>query len=173
MVRPVRARNGCILFSFRRRARKCNRPELPVVIPIARHKTCKEVVMPANFPMFFFLGIGALSFFSFLAVATWVGTRLQERQAFYESETLKKIAETQAGGANPAMEYLREKERLARAKQREGLKLGGLVNIAVGLGLLVFLVTYPETRHVYLVSLIPLFIGVALLAYPFFFSPKD
>jgi hypothetical protein len=129
--------------------------------------------MPANFPVFFFLGIGAISLFSFLAVATWAGTRQKEREAFYESETLKKIAETQGGGTNPAVEYLREKEKIARAKQTEGIKLGGLVNVGIGFALMIFLAAIAHHHPVYLVGLIPFFVGLALLAYAFFFAPDN
>jgi|HubBroStandDraft_1064217.scaffolds.fasta_scaffold45775_2 hypothetical protein len=129
--------------------------------------------MPANFPMFFFLSFGAISFFSFLAVATWVGTRQKEREAFYESETLKKIADIQRGGTNPAVEYLLEKEKIDRAKRTEGIKLGGLINIGVGVALMIFLAELAHRNPVYLVGLIPFFIGLALLAYSFFFAPKN
>jgi hypothetical protein len=129
--------------------------------------------MPVNFPMAFFLGIGAISLFSFLAVATWVGTRQKEREAFYESETLKKIAETQAGGLNPAVEYLREKEKIAREKRTYGIKLGGLVNVGTGVALMIFLAGFLHHNSVYLVGLIPFFIGLALLASAFFFEPDN
>jgi len=129
--------------------------------------------MPPSYPVFILLAVGAISFFSFLAVAAWSGTRLKEREAFYESETLKKIAEMPAGGPNPALELLREKEKIAQAKRREGIKLGGLVTTGVGLGLLIFLLTFADTRPLFLVGLIPLFVGVALLAYAFRFAPKD
>jgi len=128
--------------------------------------------MPVNFPMAFFLGIGAISLFTFLSVATWAGTRQQEREAFYESETLKKIAETQGGATNPAVEYLREKEKIARAKRTYGIKLGGLVNVGVGAALMIFLAAFIH-HNLYLVGLIPFFVGLALLASAFMFAPEE
>ncbi len=122
--------------------------------------------------LFFFLAVGAVALFSFLAVGAWSGTRLKEREVYYESETLKKIAETQGAGANPALEYLRERERIAAARRTAGMKLGGLVNVGVGLALLIFLRVMLGNDGVYLVGLIPLFIGFALLAYPLFLAPK-
>jgi len=53
--------------------------------------------------------VGFVSFFSFLAVVSWVRARLRERQAFYKSETIKKIAESQGGSS--ALEYLRDGDR--------------------------------------------------------------
>ena len=43
--------------------------------------------------VFLFLAIGALSLFAFLSVATWTGTRQQERESYYKAEMMKKIAE--------------------------------------------------------------------------------
>ncbi|HYB62536.1 MAG TPA: hypothetical protein VEH50_13785 [Methylomirabilota bacterium] len=128
--------------------------------------------MGPGIALFFFLAVGAVALFSFLAVGAWSGTRLKEREAYYESEMLKKIAETQGAAANPALEFLREKERIARAKQHEGLKVGGLVLVGAGIGLLIFLAKFGDTQSVYLVGLIPLFIGLALLSYGFFLAPK-
>jgi len=120
--------------------------------------------------MFFFLAVGAVALFSFLAVSAVSGTRLKEREAYYESEMLKKIAETQGGATNPALEFLRERERIAAAKRFAGIKLGGLVNVGVGLALLIFLRVLQGNDGVYLVGLIPMFIGFALLAYPLFLA---
>ncbi|MGO9640500.1 MAG: hypothetical protein ACLP1Y_04230 [Candidatus Acidiferrales bacterium] len=127
--------------------------------------------LPPAVAMFFFLAVGAVALFSFLAVAAWSGTRQKEREAFYEGETLKKIAEAQGAGASSAVEFLREKEKIARAKQKEGIKLGGLVTAAVGVALLIFLRAISDAA--YLAGLVPLFVGLALLAYAFFLAPKE
>lgn len=131
--------------------------------------------MPQLFSVFLFLSIGALALFSFLAVASWSGTRLAERKYYYKSETLKKIAESQAPGANAALEYLREEERIAARRQREGQKLGGMIAAAVGIALMVFLGAVGD-RHdkgAALIGLIPLLIGVVLFVYGAFLAPKD
>jgi len=62
--------------------------------------------------VFIFLAVGAIALFTFLSVATWTGTRFAEREAYYKAEMMKKIAEA-GGERNPALEYLREQERLA------------------------------------------------------------
>jgi hypothetical protein len=125
----------------------------------------------ASAAVFLFLSVGAVALFSFVAVASWADARRKEREAYYKSETLKKIAESQGAGA--VLDLLREEQKQAVAKRREGLKLGGLVNIAVGVGLMVFLGGLIHDERIYLVGLIPLFIGVALLGYVLFLAPKE
>jgi hypothetical protein len=128
--------------------------------------------MDASVAVFFFLAIGAIALFSFLSVATWAGTRQAERESYYRAEMLKKIAEM-GGERNPALEYLREQERIAAAKRMGGFRLGGLINIAIGLALLILLHALVPVRGVALVGLIPLFIGAVLVAYGYWLGPKE
>jgi hypothetical protein len=128
--------------------------------------------MDAGVALFFFLAMGAIALFTFLSVATWAGTRAQEREAYYKAETLKKIAEI-GGERNPALEYLREQERISAAKRVGGFRLGGLINIAIGLALLILLHALVPVRGVALVGLIPLFIGVVLVAYGYWLAPTE
>lgn len=121
--------------------------------------------------VFIFLAIGAIALFTFLSVATWTGTRQAEREAYYKAEMMKKIAEV-GGESNPALEYLREQERIAAAKRLGGIKLGGLINVGVGLGLMLLLKGIVHGPAVYLSGTIPLFIGLAMLAYAFWFAPE-
>jgi hypothetical protein len=102
--------------------------------------------------------------FSFLAVAVWTGHRKEERQAFYKSETLRRITESSGEGAKAAMEMIREEERLKRIKSREGIKLGGLICLAVGVGTIIFLGLFLRSL-VCLSGLIPAMVGVAMLVY--------
>jgi hypothetical protein len=122
--------------------------------------------------VFVFLAIGAIALFTFLSVATWAGTRQAEREAYYKADMMKKIAEL-GGERNPALEYLREQERIKAAKQLAGIKLGGLINIAVGLGLIPLLAWLVPGKALGAVGLIPLFIGVAMLVYAFWLAPKS
>jgi hypothetical protein len=122
--------------------------------------------------VFFFLAIGSIALFSFLSIATWAGTRQNEREAYYKAEMLKKIAEI-GGERNPALEYLREKERISAAKRVGGFRLGGLINIAIGLALLMLLHALVPVPGVFLVGLIPLFVGVALVAYGYWLAPTE
>jgi hypothetical protein len=125
--------------------------------------------------MLLFLGIPAIALFSFLAVTVWSDARRQEREAYYRSETVKKIAETQGAGGTAALEFLREQEKIAAQHRREGQKLGGLITGAVGLGLMIMLRSMrdQDARAAFLVGMIPLLIGVALFGYAYFLAPKE
>jgi hypothetical protein len=123
--------------------------------------------------LLYFLGTGSVALFSFVAVAAWSGSRLAERQAYYKSEVLKKIAESQGPGPAAALELMREEERIAVRRRREGMVLGGVITISVGLALMIFLkAVVPGGPPVYLCGLIPLFVGFALLGYHQFLTPK-
>jgi hypothetical protein len=52
------------------------------------------------------------------------------------------------------------------------MKLGGLVTASVGIGLMIFLRAIVRAEPVYLVGLIPLFVGLSLLIYAYFLAPK-
>ena len=121
--------------------------------------------------IFLFLAVGAVALFSFLAVAAWSGSRQVERTEYYKAEMMKKIAEL-GGERNPALEYLREQERIAAAKRLGGYKLAGLINVGVGLGLALLLKGLVESTPVYLTGGIPFLIGVALLAYAMWLAPE-
>lgn len=125
----------------------------------------------ASTAVFFFLSVGAVALFSFIAVASWSDSRRREREAYYKSETLKKLTETQ--GAAAVLDLLREEHKHADVRRREGLRLGGLVNVAVGLGLMIFLAGLVRDERLYLVGVIPLLIGAALLGYSLFLAPRE
>jgi hypothetical protein len=116
--------------------------------------------------------IGSIALFSFLAIATWSDARRKEREAYYRSETLKKISESSGEAAKSTLELMREQEKNFAKRRLEGLKIGGLVTTAVGIGVMALLRGLVHDDPVYLAGLIPFLIGVALLAYPFLLAPK-
>jgi hypothetical protein len=118
--------------------------------------------------------VGSIALFSFLAVTTWSEARRKEREAYYTSETLKKIAESSGEGAKSALELLREQQKNHVKNRLEGMKLGGLVTAAVGIGVMMLLRgIVRDEGPVYLAGLIPLLIGMALLVYAFLLAPKE
>jgi hypothetical protein len=116
--------------------------------------------------------VGSIALFSFLAVASWSDARRKERETYYKSETLKKIAESSGEGAKAAIELMREQEKNSVKRRLEGMKVGGLITVAVGVGVMALLRGLVHDAPVYLAGLLPLLIGVALLIYPFFLAPK-
>jgi len=122
---------------------------------------------------YIFVSVLMVSIFSFLSVASWADARRKEREAYYKSELLKKIAETTGAGANSAIEVLREDERIQARRQREGTRAGGLVLIGIGLGLGALLAGINHQEPIWLVGAIPLFIGAALLFNVYVLSSKE
>ena len=129
---------------------------------------------PSNgFGLWMFLSIGAVALFVvFIPVTTWIDSQRKEREAFYKAETVRRLTESSGDGAKAAIELMREQDRMGRRKRTEGMKIGGLINIAVGVGLMIFLHALISGEPVYLCGLIPGLIGVALLAYALLLSPK-
>jgi hypothetical protein len=117
--------------------------------------------------------VGSIALFSFLSVAAWSDARRRERQEYYRSETLKKIAESSGEGAKAAIELLREQNNNVTRRRIEGMKLGGLITAVVGIGIMVFLHELVREEPVYLAGLIPLLIGLALMVYTFVLAPKE
>lgn len=108
--------------------------------------------------------------FSFLTISSFVDARRREREAFYRAETIKKVADSQGGAIN-VVEFLREQELMDQRKRREGLKLGGLVTAAVGVGLMVFFHAVVGGSE-YLLGLIPFIVGAVLLVYVYLLAPR-
>jgi len=130
----------------------------------------------ANIPeigLWMFLSIGAVALFVvFIPTVTWLENRRKEHEAFYKAETFRRLTESSGEGAKAAIDLLREETRLAAIKKREGMKIGGLTNIAVGVALMIFLRALITDAPVYLCGLIPGLIGVALLTYALVLAPK-
>jgi hypothetical protein len=117
--------------------------------------------------------VGSIAVFSFLAVSAWSNARRKERETYYKSETLKKIAESSGESAKATLELLREQDKNAANRRLEGMKLGGLITSAVGIGIIVLLRGIEHDEPVYLAGMIPLLIGVAMLAYAYILAPKE
>jgi hypothetical protein len=129
---------------------------------------------PSNgFGLWMFLSISAVALFVvFIPLTSWIDSQRKEREAFYKAETMRRLAESSGDGAKAAIELLREQDRMGRTKKREGMKIGGLINIAVGVGLMIFLRALVGNEPAYLCGLIPGLIGVALLTYALLLAPK-
>jgi uncharacterized protein DUF6249 len=109
--------------------------------------------------------VGSIGLFSFCAVALWAINRRRERESLYHGETIRKIAETH--GQQAMLDYILEVERIRTKRLQSAYTVGGIIAACGGAGLLIFL--FPDRNfgndRVYLVALIPLFIGIGLVAY--------
>jgi hypothetical protein len=126
-------------------------------------------------PRFVSFSLLIVSLFSFLSVLVWSRERRREREAYYRSQAVRKMVETQSADSATVLEVLREEERIAARGRREGQKVSGLVTIATGIGMMVFLriVDRHDPDPAYLVGIIPLLIGAALLVYAYVLAPKE
>ena len=113
--------------------------------------------------LFGFLAVGAVSVFTMVSVASWSEARRKEREAYYKNDMLKKLADTPGPGANAALELMRAEAQIGAARTRQGLRIGGMITTAAGIGVLVFLrALLGGQGGVFLCGLIPLFVGLAL-----------
>lgn len=123
-----------------------------------------------SFGLWLFLSIGAVCLFVvFIPLVSWIESRRKEREAFYKADTMRRLVDASGEGAKAALELMREEDRLKRVKMLEGLKIGGVINIAVGLGLVIMMYSMVG-KSVALVGAIPGMIGVAMLVYVYFMA---
>ena len=118
-------------------------------------------------------GIAIVAVFGWLAVHEWTESRRKEREEFYRSETLRRFSESN----QPDMlaRFLAEEKASRhemRVQQRESLRLGGLVTMMAGIGFGVMLAGLAPRQSFYLLGLVPLLVGLALLIYVYLLAPK-
>jgi len=116
--------------------------------------------------------VGSIGLFSFCAVAFWAINRRRERESLYHGETARKILE--AHGQQAVFDYMNEVERIRTRRLRSAYTVGGIIAACAGAGLMIFMWAVDDIReeHTYFVALIPLFIGLGLLAYARLSAPK-
>ncbi len=120
----------------------------------------------------FMVAVAATVFFTFISFIVWFEGRRKEREAHYRDEMARKIAD--ASDSGPILEFVRTNARADAKQVRLKARVAGLITIAVGAGLMIFLQQVAPTAAVYLVGLIPLFIGVVLLFLSeFMMKPTD
>jgi hypothetical protein len=132
-----------------------------------------EVAVFSNYGLWLFLSVGAVALFVvFIPTVAWIDSRRKEREAYYKAETLRRMVEGSAEGSKAAIELMREEERIKQIKVREGLKMGGLINVGVGIALVIFLRSLlgGSQGTPYLCGLIPGFVGLAMLIYVYFMA---
>jgi Flp pilus assembly protein TadB len=118
--------------------------------------------MPNNFAaIFLFLAAAVVAVFAFLSIVVWVSRQSQDRQTRDRLALLKTIAENPSENAGRVLEMLREHEEKRMQRERTGWIAGGLIVMAVGVGLCTMLAMLAG-RGEWSVGLIPLLIGCVL-----------
>lgn len=127
-------------------------------------------------PLWGFLVAAVISVFAFIAVAVWSDNRRKEREVHHRHQTYQAMLQSPGEGADAVLALIREQDarqqRVQEEKQLQGLKLGGLINVGVGIGLMIFLGAIAPEEPVYLVGLIPLLVGLVLSYYAWYMAPK-
>ena len=114
----------------------------------------------------------SVAVFVMIIFAVYFGTRQKEREGAQRSELLRKIADSPGDAAQKVLEMIRQQEADAQVRRREGMKLGGLITIAVGIGFMVFSSQLVKDEPVWLVGIVPILVGAALFFYVMFLAPK-
>ncbi len=111
-------------------------------------------------------------FFSWATVVGWAIQRRKEREAYYRHETEKRLVDKGGVSAEQLLGLRIEEERIRWLRRREGLKLGGLITTALGIGLLAAF-QFVDMGRLSLAGTagIPLIIGLALLLYVYALCP--
>jgi Flp pilus assembly protein TadB len=122
--------------------------------------------------MYVFLSVSAVALFSFIAIAHWAEERRKEREAYYRYESLRRIAESPSENAAQVIRLLQDEDRRKQLSRREGIKIGGIINVAVGISVCIFLYNLLGPRSPYLAGLVPACIGAALLIYALALAPR-
>lgn len=110
--------------------------------------------------------------FTFVAIATWSENRRKEREAYYRNETLRKAIEQGGDSAQAVLSMMREEERRQMRRRIEGLRLGGMITTAVGVGVMALLFFLVPGVPVWLAGLIPFLIGLVLTVYGYASKPE-
>ena len=120
----------------------------------------------------FMIAVTGTAFFTFITFVIWFEGRRKERETHYRDEMARKIAD--AGDSGPILEFVRANARADANQVRLKARVAGLITFAAGAGLMIFLYQLVPTAAVYLVGLIPLFVGVVLLILSeFMMKPRD
>lgn len=108
---------------------------------------------------------------TFVVVMVWLGQRKRERAAYYRHEMERRLIEKGEATQGSLLEMRRAEHRQEWKRRREGLRLGGLLSIAMGVGMLM---AAWQMEEIGLRSgWIPLVIGLVLFAYGQWISPKQ
>ncbi len=110
--------------------------------------------------------VGSVALFTFLAIGRVADNRRMQEEARAKYEFLKKMAEGGSFDVQKYMEFEQIETAARRGRKIENLKTGGLILIAIGIGVSLFLYTIgsEDNSNVAAVGVIPGMIGLAMFA---------
>jgi hypothetical protein len=116
--------------------------------------------------------VGTVAVFTFVAIATWSENRRKEREAFYRHETYRKMLEQPQGSAEQILQLMRQEELQKNRRRLEGIRLGGMITLVSGVGVMVFLYFLVKDEPLFLVGVIPVLVGLMLVVYGYVLAPN-
>ena len=119
-----------------------------------------------------FVVLGYIALFSWLAIAGWARQKRKEREAYYRHEIEKRLIEKTDVTMEQIVELRRKDEHTQWLQRREGLKLGGFITSAIGIGIIIgsrFVRTIDFSISAF--GYIPLAVGLIILLYAYVFYP--
>ncbi|MDA8019796.1 MAG: hypothetical protein MPN21_20335 [Thermoanaerobaculia bacterium] len=117
-----------------------------------------------------FLAAATVAALTFLSVVVWTENRLKERKEFYRYEFRKRLVEAGKMDAASVAGLMRYEYDLRLRQGRQQLLVASFVNLGAGIGLC-FGLRFIE-NSIWMVGLIPVSVGLCLLAYGFLFAEK-
>ena len=110
--------------------------------------------------------VGSVALFTFLAISRVADNRRMQEEARAKYEFLKKMAEGGSFDVQKYMEFEQIEAAARRGRKIENLKIGGLILVAIGFGLSVFLyiIDSEDGGNVAAVGVMPGMIGLAMFA---------
>ena len=109
--------------------------------------------------------VGSVALFTFLAIGRVADNRRMQEEARAKYEFLKKMAEGGSFDVQKYMEFEQIEAAARRGRKIENLKIGGLILVAIGLALSVFLYMIDtDGGNVAAVGVMPGMIGLAMFA---------
>lgn len=110
--------------------------------------------------------------FTFVAIASWSDNRRKERETYYRHETYRKIMEHPGESAQAVARLMHQEEAQQQRSRVEGLRLGGLITLAAGIGATIFLYHLIDEEPIYLAGTIAVAVGLVLTLYGFLLAEK-
>lgn len=105
--------------------------------------------------------VAIVSVFAFLGIAAWAKQRRSERDSYYRHELVKQMAE-KGGDNDQVLSFMREEARVRQLVRKQGLIVGGLVTLAIGIGYMIAFQFVED--EIWAFGTIPTLVGLALLA---------